>query len=262
MNLFHKLWRALKIVAVFAYHLAKVLLTRPHTRPQRAAWVSGFCRAVLRAVDVTWSTEGPIPMEGAVICNHLSYLDILVHSSIRPCVFVAAIETRKMPLIGWISMMAGTVYVTRGAGGSAEKAAEGMAKGFRDELPVVFFPEGTTFVDDTTVQPFHSGLLAQALEAGATVTPGFLRYTLAPIDLAHGKSARNDIHWGPQPLLKHLWNFLGLHQLHAHLRFAEEPIQFSPQAYEDRKVAAEEARAAVLALCTSETVVSESEIAP
>ena len=33
-------------------------------------------------------------MEGAVITNHLSYVDIVVHAAIRPCVFVSAIETR------------------------------------------------------------------------------------------------------------------------------------------------------------------------
>jgi 1-acyl-sn-glycerol-3-phosphate acyltransferase len=183
-----------------------------------------------------------------VITNHLSYLDIVLHGALRPCVFVSAIETRKMPLIGWISMMAGTVYVTRGGGGSAEKAAEGMAKGFRDGLPVVFFPEGGTFIGDEPVMAFHSGLLAQALEAGATVTPGFIRYELTERDLAAGRSPRMDVHWSTQTLLEHLWNFLGLHGVKARVTFAEEPIAFSPAAYVDRKVAAAEAREAVLAV--------------
>ncbi len=118
-----------------------------------------------------------------------------------------------MPLIGWISMMAGTVYVTRGGGGSAEKAAEVMAKGFRDGLPVVFFPEGGTFVGDEPAMPFHSGLLAQTLEAGAPVTAGFIHYELSAEDVAEGKTPRNDVHWGHQSLVGHLWNFLGLHGL-------------------------------------------------
>jgi 1-acyl-sn-glycerol-3-phosphate acyltransferase len=194
---------------------------------------------------MTCTAEGAVPMEGAVISNHLSYLDIVVHASIRPCVFVSAIETRRMPLIGWMSMMAGTVYVTRGEGGSAEKAALGMAKGFRDGLPVVFFPEGGTFVGDQPVMPFKSGLLAEALEAGAPVTAGFIRYELSAEDVAAGKTARNDVHWGDETLVKHLWKFLGLHGLKAEVRFAEEPIAFSAAAYGDRKLAAVEAREAV-----------------
>lgn len=245
---FRKLWRALKVLTVFAFYLVKLLLTRPRTRPQRAAWLTDFCCAVLHTLDVACSVQGPVPTAGAVITNHLTFLDILLHASIRPCVFVAAIETRKMPLIGWISMMAGTVYVVRGQGGSAEKAAEGMAKGFRDGLPVVFFPEGTTGVGDELAMPFRSGLLAQALEANAPVTPGFIAYNVSEIDLKQGKSARNDIYWGPQKLLPLLWSFLGLHNLRAEIRFSPTPIAFSRAAHEDRKVAANEARDAVLAI--------------
>jgi 1-acyl-sn-glycerol-3-phosphate acyltransferase len=53
-------------------------------------------------------------------------------------------------------------------------------------------------------------------------------------------------------LLEHIWNFLGLHGLKAEVRFAEEPIAFSAAAYEDRKVAAAEAREAVLAISGAE----------
>jgi 1-acyl-sn-glycerol-3-phosphate acyltransferase len=187
-------------------------------------------------------------MQGAVIANHLTYLDIVVHGAVRPCVFVSAIETRAMPVIGWISMMAGTVYVVRGQGGSAERAKEGMSKGFRDGLPVVFFPEGGTFIGDEPAMPFHSGLLAEALEARAPVTPGFLRYELSAEDAARGRSPRNDVHWSTQTLLAHIWNLLGLKAIKAELRFADGPIVFSAAAYEDRKVAAMEAREAVLAL--------------
>ncbi len=248
------MWRAAKVVVVFALQLMKLVVTRPRTRPERAAWLTGFCRQMLRVVHVECTTEGPVPTEGAVITNHLSYLDIVVHASIRPCVFVSAIETRKMPLIGWISMMAGTVYVTRGGGGSAEKAAQGMAKGFRDGLPVVFFPEGGTFIGDEPAMPFHSGLLAQALEADVPVWPGFIRYEVPEQDRARGKSAKNDIHWSTQTLMQHLWNFLRLHGARVEVRFADEPVAFSRAAYEDRKVAAMEAREAVVAVAEKQSV--------
>jgi lyso-ornithine lipid O-acyltransferase len=248
VSVLRKLWRAVRVVGVIAAELVKFMVTRPRTRPQRAAWLTGLCRAVLRVAQVSYGTEGPVPMEGAVITNHLSYLDIVVHAAIRPCVFVSATDTLEIPVIGWISQMVGTVYVERGGGGSAEKAAKGMAKGFRDGLPVVFFPEGGTFIGDEPVMPFRSGLLAEALEAGAAVWPGFIRYEVSEQDRAQGRSARNDVHWGKQTLIQHLWNFLGLRGVHAEVRFAEEPVEFSTAAYEDRKIAAVEAREAVLAV--------------
>ena len=243
-----KLYRAVSVVLVFAFCIVELVVTRPRTRMQRAAWLSRLSGRVLRTVDISYTPIGAVPDHGAIISNHLSYVDILVHSALHPCVFVSKAELRKTPVLGWMSMMAGTVYVTRGAGGSAQKAAEGMAKGFRDGLPVVFFPEGTTGVGDVPVMPFHSGLLAQALDAGAPIVPAFVSYQLAAVDLAEGRTARNDVHWGPQTLPAHLWNLCGLHAIHVTVRFAAAPIAFTEAALKNRKRAAEEARTAVLEL--------------
>jgi 1-acyl-sn-glycerol-3-phosphate acyltransferase len=250
LTFFRKIYRVLLVVIVFAYAIVEVLIKRPQTRAQRAAWLSVLGNRLLATQNVTYSTVGPVPMSGAVISNHLTYVDILVHAAMRPCVFVSKIELRKTPVLGWISMMAGTIYVARGAGGSAAKAAEGMAKGFRDGLPVVFFPEGTTGVGDEPVMSMRSGLLAQSLAAGQPIVAGFIHYDLGPKDLARGKSTRNDVHWGPESLWQHIWNFVGMHGMHATIHFADGAIAFTPAAYENRKVAAVEARAAVAALST------------
>ena len=248
MNFLYKVVRAFKVVWVFGSSIAELVIRRPRDRRARATWLMKFCRRMLASVNITWNVIGPVPEVGAVITNHLTYVDILLHGALRPCVFVSAIEVRRMPLIGWMSMMAGTVYVTRGAGGSAAKAAGGMVEGFRDGLPVVFFPEGGTSVGDQPLLPLHSGLLAAALQAGAPVTAGYIRYQLDARDTTSGKTTRDDVHWGTQTLPAHLWNFLGLHAVQATVAFAPGPIPFSPGAVADRKVAAVEARSALLAL--------------
>jgi len=248
LSYLRRIYRILVVALVFGYSVVEVLFKRPKTRADRAAWLSSIGNRLLRVQDITFTTIGPIPSTGAVISNHLSYVDILVHSAMRPCVFVSKIEMRSTPVLGWISMMAGTVYVARGAGGSAAKAAEGMAKGFRDGLPVVFFPEGTTGVGDEPVMPMRSGLLSQAIAAEQPVVAGFIHYELTPYDLARGKSTRNDVHWGTQTLWQHMWNFVDLHGLHVTIYFAPEPIPFTTEAVANRKIAAEEARAAVEAL--------------
>jgi 1-acyl-sn-glycerol-3-phosphate acyltransferase len=248
LSFFRKFYRTVKVIVLFLAAAVELLVTRPRTRAERAAWLSRFCNRVLRAMGVTYSTEGPVPMSGAVIANHLSYLDILLHSALRPCVFVSKIELRKTPLLGWMSFMSGTVYVARGAGGSAAKAAEGMAKGFRDGLPVVFFPEGTTGMGDEPAMSFRSGLIAQSIDAGVPITASFASYQVSAKDLANGKTARNSIHWGPESLPANVWKFVALHGVHATVRFAAEPIPFTEVALTHRKIAAEEARHAVIAL--------------
>jgi 1-acyl-sn-glycerol-3-phosphate acyltransferase len=239
------------VIAIFAYSIVELVLTRPHTRPERAAWLTRFCRRLLRRVGITISTVGAIPTRGAVISNHLTFVDIVAHASLRPTVFVSKVELLHTPVLGWISKMAGTVYVARGAGGSAAKAAEGMAKGFRDGLPVTFFPEGGTFPGDVPAAPFRSGLLAETLAAGEPVTASFLRYELSAEDLAEGSTARADLYWGDKTLPVLIWRLMGLKRVQAIVRFDSAPIAFPPQAFEDRKIAAEIAHEHVVALSGS-----------
>ena len=248
MSFLRKAYRILTVVFVFAYSILEVTIQRPNTRAGRAAWLSKIGNRLLRTQDITFTTIGPVPMHGAVITNHLTYIDILLHAAMRPCVFVSKIELRKTPVLGWVSMMAGTVYVARGAGGSAAKAGQGMAEGFADDLPVVFFPEGTTGVGDEPVMSMRSGLLSQAIAAGQPVYPGFIHYDLNAYDLAHGRTTRDDVHWGPGSQWAHIWNFVGLRGVHGTVIFAPEPIAFSAAAMANRKLAAEEARVAVAAL--------------
>jgi len=245
-----RIYRVLALAAVFAYSMLEVLITRPRTRALRAAWLSRIGNRLLRTQDITFTTVGPVPMHGAVITNHLTYVDIIIHGSIRPCVFVSKIEIRKTPVFGWVSMMAGTIYIDRASSraGSIKKAAEGMAKGFRDNLPVVFFPEGTTGVGDVPTLPFRSGLLHLAIADKQPVTAGFIHYDLSPYDLARGKCTRNDVHWGHETLWQHLWNFADLHGVHGTIYFAPEPIAFSEAALKNRKIAGHEAQAAINAL--------------
>jgi 1-acyl-sn-glycerol-3-phosphate acyltransferase len=258
LDFIRRVYRAARVLFIFLTACAGLLLTRPRTRPQRAAWLSRFCARLLRGMQVSFDVVGAVPASGAVISNHLSYTDILLHSAVRPCVFVSKAELRKTPLLGWMSMMSGTIYVARGAGGSAAKAAEGMAKGFRDGIPVVFFPEGTTGVGDVTTMPFRTGLIAQTIEAGEPMRAAFISYQVSARDLASGLTARNTVHWGTQTLLEHIWGFVGLHDLHATIHFEPQPIAFTPAAIVDRKLAAVEARAAVDGLAQHRQEASET----
>jgi len=240
--------RSIFLAAMFVEAGTELLLTRPSTRAKRADWLHRFCARAMRRMNITVTVHGTFPESGSVITNHQTYLDIITLASIRPCVFVSKSEVVNVPVIGWMTTMSGTVFVERGRGGSALRAGPAMKAVSDEHLPVVFFPEGTTGVGDELAMPFRSGLLAQAIEAGAPITASFITYSLAPRDIAAGKTLRNDVHWGPQSLLQQIWNFLSLHGLHATTQFAEGPIAFTDAAIANRKIAANEAREAVIRL--------------
>jgi 1-acyl-sn-glycerol-3-phosphate acyltransferase len=237
--------RAIKLLGYFVEAAGELIVDRPQTRQQRAEWLHQFCARAMKGMGITVSVRGKFPPHGAVISNHLSYLDIVTLASLHRCVFVSKAEIAKIPVLGWMTTNAGTVYVERGRGGSALKASSAMQQAMEDGLPVVFFPEGTT-TNGEAMKKFHSGLLGQALLAKAAITPVFLRYSLTEKN-GPGVTVAEDVCWGDKPMFEHVWGFLGLRGVHAEVRFGAGPIEFSGAA-RFRKAAAVEAEAAVAAL--------------
>jgi 1-acyl-sn-glycerol-3-phosphate acyltransferase len=244
-DLLRSLARSLQVAVLFFEAGCELLVMRPRTRHDRAAWLHRFCARSLRRMKITVRVHGPFPAAGALITNHLSYLDIVLLASLHPCVFVSKREIAAIPILGWMTTRSGTVYVERGHGGSALKAGQAIHAAAQEGLPVVFFPEGTTNPGDELLK-FHSGLLGQVLLERMPVTAGYLRYSVGE-DNGPGVSAARDIAWGDKPMLQHIFQFLALRGVEADVYFADQPIVFSARAAH-RKIAAIEARGAVAAL--------------
>jgi 1-acyl-sn-glycerol-3-phosphate acyltransferase len=235
-----------RLVGMFAAAGLELLVKRPASRQARADWLHRFCARAMRGLDVKVTVIGSFPERGAVISNHLSYLDIVVFAALHPCVFVSKAEIAAWPVIGWMTTMAGTVYVERGRGGSAIKASGGMSAAEEAGLPVVFFPEGTTS-NGSALLNFHSGLLGQAMAAGQQVTAAYIRYEVGKGNAADVTVADDVAYWGDGSMWPHVFRFLGLRNVRAVVRFAEAPIAFTSDELH-RKQAAVEAQAAVAAL--------------
>ena len=245
MNFFRAVGRTFRLAGMFVVAGTELMVKQPKTREERADWLHRFCARALRGMKIEIRVMGVFPEHGAVISNHLSYLDIVVFAAIHPCVFVSKAEIEKWPVVGWMTTMSGTVYVARGHGGSAMKARKGMQAAVDAGLPVVFFPEGTTS-NGSGLLKFHGGLLAQVIDAGSPVTAAYVNYGFAE-DNGPDASVVDDVYyWGNRNMWAHIFKFLGLRGVRAEVKFEEEPIAFS--SLKNRKQAAIEARSAVAAL--------------
>jgi 1-acyl-sn-glycerol-3-phosphate acyltransferase len=246
VNFFCAVGRTVQLMGMFVRAGTELAVRRPETREQRADWLHRFCARALQGMGIEVRVMGVFPDRGAVISNHLSYLDIVVFAALRACVFVSKEEIRRWPVVGWMTTMSGTVYVERGRGGSALRARKGLQAVVDAGLPVVFFPEGTTS-NGRQLLKFHSGLLAQVLDSGSPVTAAYLRYSFA-VDNGPDVSVGDDVcYWGDRHMLTHIFKFLGLRGVRVEVRFAEESIAFSSDGLH-RKMAAVEARSAVATL--------------
>ncbi|GAV59624.1 Acyltransferase domain-containing protein [Cephalotus follicularis] len=143
-------------------------------------WISDTYKNLSTTTNQSEGKDQPEEPErpGAIISNHVSYLDILYHMSSSFPSFVAKRSVAKLPLVGLISKCLGCVYVQRESKSSDFKGVSGVvtdrvqqAHQSSSAPMMMLFPEGTTTNGDYLL-PFKTG----AFLARAPVLPVILRY--------------------------------------------------------------------------------------
>lgn len=208
---------------------------------ERARWLSGICRRLLRVIGVRLTTTDAAPGKGAVIvANHLGYLDILVLAAQTPVVFVAKREVRGWPVFGWFAERAGTRFIDRERRGDVVRIAEELGPVLAAGVSVVLFLEGTSS-DGREVKAFRASLLEPAVANGWPVVAAGLVYAVP-----QGRVVEDEVcWWGEMTLAPHLWNLLTLPWIEARLGWGESR---SAGRHEDRKMLAAALREEVMRL--------------
>ena len=157
----------------------------------------------------------------------MSYLAILVFSSVAPCVFVSKREVKSWPIFGQMARMAGTVFIDRSRSADTLRVNDEMVEALMGGAVVVLFPEGTSS-DGTGVLPFRPALFDAPARAKELITPAHLR-----CEVPDG-SPENDVgYWGSMTFFPHLLKLLSRSGIRARIHFSSEPRIFA-----DRKLAA------------------------
>jgi len=206
-------------------------------RAERARWLQQICRRALRVFNLHRRIARPIPTRGLLVCNHLSYLDILVLSATTPCVFVSKWEVKGWPVFGWLASLAGTLFLRRDRRSDVVRMTREMGRVLESGTLLVLFPEGTTS-NGREVLPFKTSLLEAAAQFPGALAAGCIEYALEDGDVGE-----EVCYWKEMTLLPHLLNLFGKRGLEARLRFTN----LSP-ASADRKQLARQLHSAVVGL--------------
>lgn len=228
--------RAFCVVFFSAIALLEITFI-PKTNASRARWLHRWCRFASRVLGLSLASKGAIPNAGLLVCNHLSYLDVIALSALVPCAFVAKREVRAWPLFGWLARAAGTIFVDRNRRSATARDVDQIQKALDSGLLVVLFPEGTS-TDGNTVLPFKSSMLHGAVQSQIPIAAAGLDY-----HLNHGSVADEVCYWRDMTLLPHLLNLFGKPIIDAEVRFSPARVRGS-----DRKSVARELRTEVLTL--------------
>jgi 1-acyl-sn-glycerol-3-phosphate acyltransferase len=236
------IWRAFAVVFFSLCALAENVVTIPFFSRERrlhyrALWLHHWSRFACRVLGIEVTTHGSIPSSGLLVCNHLSYLDVIVLSSILPCVFVAKRDVVAWPLFGFLASAAGTIFVDRERKLCSSKVVDLVENAIASGSVVVLFPEGTSS-DGSTVLPFKSALLQSAVQLRCPVASASIQYSLD-----RGSVADEVCYWRNMTLVPHLLNLFFKREIRSSCSFAPPKLRTS-----HRKQIARELREEILSM--------------
>lgn len=239
------------LLGIYAGHalIARTLIKDRKTRLQYFnKTVSSYTKKVLSTINCEISTPGFDPKmfekeNFLIISNHLSYLDILITSSILPSCFVTSVDLGETKFLGSICELGGALFVERRHRGMIEQDTKNLADTMKDGFNLVLYPEGTS-TNGESVQPFKKSLLMSAVQAQKNILPICIKYLEIdgePLSVSN----RDRVCWyGDMPFATHAANMMKLKSLKVEVQFLDV-INVTPES--TRHELAEKAHAAIAA---------------
>ena len=156
-----------------------------------------WCMGVKVLVEGQPMAPAPVLMVG----NHVSWLDIVILSTVFPARFVSKDDVALWPVFGTLARLQNTLFISRTRRQTTGQAASAMQDGLHDGDRLVLFAEGTSS-DGGQVLPFRSALLG-AVAGSHDARGGQTSVMIQPFALAYvrrdgltiGRGERTDIGW-------------------------------------------------------------------
>ena len=174
------IFRLFCIGGCLLYGMAEMFFLFPfYSKKRKLRAIQIWSLRVLASCGMKLKTYGSPPSEEhgqMLICNHISWLDIMAVNAAFPGRFVAKDDVAKWPVIGYLATQAQTVYVARNKGteGNSEKIRR-VTEALQNGDTVTLFPEGTS-TEGRSILPFKTSFFQAAYEAGVPLLPVLCRY--------------------------------------------------------------------------------------
>jgi 1-acyl-sn-glycerol-3-phosphate acyltransferase len=149
------------------------------TKNQQERIIRFWCKRLLSIFEIKVEVTGlgtylMNQKKYLMVANHISWMDIIVIQSIKPCIFVAKSDVASWPLFGWVAQMTGTIFIKRDKVSDIKKALKKMKRRLI-KRSVCIFPEGTS-TNGRYLLPFKSNLFQSSIDTNKSILPLCLRY--------------------------------------------------------------------------------------
>jgi lyso-ornithine lipid O-acyltransferase len=172
-----------------------------------------------------------------MVCNHMSYLDLLFLGSGEPTVFVTSVELRDTPFLGDIAQYGGAYFVERRDRSKIPGEVADLANLMNKNFSVFVFPEATS-THGMHILPFKRAMFSAAIEAGIDVLPICLRYEEVDGEPFNEENKDRICWYGDMSFFPHFKKVMGLQSLKVTVNYLD-PI--SVKQFPDRAALADAA---------------------
>ncbi len=153
------------------------------------------------------------------VCNHLSYIDVLILGAKTPTCFVTSVEIKNTPFLGQLCILGGCLFVERRNKRGLSTEIEEITKALKSGTNVTIFPEATSTNGDEVIR-FRRPLFQSSIDAGCEVSPITLNYYEVDQEKLSIKN-RDTIFWyDDMTFIDHLWRFFKTKNTQASLTYS------------------------------------------
>lgn len=225
----------LKIFALIVYTLTTwgiymiglgiVKFLRVRYEPWRNLFMRSWARASALIFNIKMKVEGEPPEAPFfIVCNHMSYVDIIPLFLKLRCTFVAKKEVRSWPVLGKMVESVGVIFVDRTRRTDVKRVNELITNSLNEYQGLIVFPEGTS-TGGFKLEPFHASLLQYPADTNRPVHVASLHYKTAPGEMPAVDSVC--FFGGRESFGSHVVKFSQIKRVDCTLRFGPEPVQSS-----------------------------------
>jgi 1-acyl-sn-glycerol-3-phosphate acyltransferase len=144
--------------------------------PKRRKIAGSLYRNCYKSLNIELVINGSPTSEPALwVCNHISWLDILLLAGNNCVDFMAKSEVADWPIIGGIVRRTGTLFIDRDNKFKAYKALPELQQRLESGKSVLIFPEGTTSTGEFCL-PFKPMFYQAAIRSNMLIQPVSLKY--------------------------------------------------------------------------------------
>jgi len=157
---------------------------------------------------------------GLIVCNHLSYLDVLILCAHYPSCFVTSVEIKNTPVLGQICQLAGCLFVERRNRSGLLREVQELTHALKNGLNVAIFPEATS-TNGAGLLRFRRPLYEAAIDSRRPILSLCLNYERIS-DEEVCQANRDMVFWyDDMTFIDHLWSFFSLEKTQVSLALVD-----------------------------------------